>query len=177
MRSVTPPFPSAEKRECMAEPTRESSSTTNGQLPTGEAKVTSSAVDLGLRLDLKFLSLVGYFFSGRGVGNTAPLRDGVALVDGLPARRRSNGYYTQLAGRIANLKLGASYGACNLSPAPGETGAELLIKRNSSVIGGAYYSLGEVVTLVAEWTNTTSLNQVGGRVRDNSLALGASAGF
>jgi predicted porin len=154
----------------------QSSSSTNAQFAS-EQKIMSSAVDLGARLDLKALSLVGYFFTGKGVGNTAPLRDGVALVDGLPARRLSNGYYTQLTGKIAGLKLGASYGACNLSPAPGEMAAELLVKRNSSVIGGAYYTLGEVVTLAAEWTNTTSLNQAGERVRDNSLALGASAGF
>jgi predicted porin len=154
----------------------QSSSSSNTQFAS-EQKITSSAADLGARFDLKFLSLVGYFFAGDGVGNTAPLRDGVALVDGLPAKRRSNGYYTQLAGRIAGLKLGASYGACNLSPASGEMAAELLVKRNSSVIGGAYYTIGEVVTVAAEWTNTTSMNQAGAKVRDNSLALGASAGF
>jgi predicted porin len=154
----------------------QSSSSSNMQFATQE-NITSKAVDLGARLDLSVLSLVGYFFMGKGVGNTAPLRDGVALVDGLPARRRSNGYYTQLTGRIAGLKLGASYGACNLFTAPGEIGAEQLVKTNSSIIGGAYYTLGEVVTLAAEWTNTTSENQAGARVRDNSLALGASAGF
>jgi hypothetical protein len=154
----------------------QSSSSTTAQFAS-EQRITSSAVDLGGRLDFKFLSLVGYFFAGDGVGNTAPLRDGVALVDGLPAKRRSNGYYGQLTGKIRDLKLGVSYGACNLSPAAGETGTDLLVKRNSSVIGGAYYSLGAVVTLAAEWTNTTSMNQVGEKVRDNSLALGASAGF
>jgi hypothetical protein len=101
----------------------------------------------------------------------------VALVGGLPAKRHSNGYYAQLTGKIARLKLGASYGACNLAPAKGETGAELLVKRNSSIIGGAYYSLEDVVTLALEWTNTTSMNQSGAKVRDNSMAVGASAGF
>jgi predicted porin len=154
----------------------QSSSSSNGQLASEET-ITSSAVDVGARLDFKVLSLVGYFFTGNGVGNTAPLRDGVALVNMLPVKRASNGYYTQLTARIAHLKLGASYGACNLSPADGETGAALLVKRNASVIGGAYYSLGDVVTLAAEWTNTTSMNQAGDKVGDNSVALGASAGF
>jgi predicted porin len=155
----------------------QTSSSTNGQFAAGKQEVTSAAADVGARLDFKVLSLVGYFFTGKGVGNTAPLRDGVATVDGLPVRRGSNGYYTQLTAKMAGLKLGASYGACNLSLAPGETGAELLVKRNASVIGGAYYTLGEVVTLAAEWTNTSSMNQAGAKVRDNSLALGASAGF
>jgi predicted porin len=154
----------------------QSSSSSNGQFAS-EEKITSSAVDVGARLDWKVLSLVGYFFTGKGVGNTAPMRDGVALVNMLPAKRPSNGYYTQLTGKIGGLKLGASYGACNLSPAEGETGAELLVKQNASVIGGAYYTLGDVVTLAAEWTNTSSMNQSGSKVRDNSLALGASAGF
>jgi predicted porin len=154
----------------------QSSSSTTGQFASTQ-EITSQALDVGARLDFKLLSLVGYFFTGKGVGNTAPLRDGVALVDGLPARRRSNGYYSQLTAKIAGLKLGASYGACNLFPAPGEIGAELLVKRNASMIGGAYYTLGEVVTLAAEWTNTTSVNQAGAQLRDNSVAIGASAGF
>lgn len=154
----------------------QSSSSSTAQFASKQ-KITSAAVDLGARLDWKALSLVGYFFAGDGVGNTAPMRDGVALVDGLPAKRRSNGYYTQLTGKIAQLKLGASYGACNLSPAAGETGTDLLVKRNSSVIGGAYYNLEDVVTLAAEWTHTLSMNQARGRVRENSLAVGASAGF
>jgi hypothetical protein len=154
----------------------QSSSSTTGQF-AAEERITSAAGDLGGRLDVRAFSAVGYFFAGDGVGNTAPLRDGVALVDGRPVKRRSTGYYGQLTARIAELKLGASYGGCNLSPAPGETGTEHLVKSNSSIIGGAYYSLGQVVTLVAEWTNTTSTNQAGEKVRDNSLALGASAGF
>jgi predicted porin len=154
----------------------QNSSSTNAQFATNQ-KVTSSALDLGTRLDWSALSLLGYAFAGDGVGSTAPMRDGVALVGGLPATRRSNGYYTQLTAKIAKLKLGASYGACNLSPAKGETGAELLVKRNSSVIGGAYYSLENVVTLALEWTNTTSMNQAGAKIRDNSMAVGASAGF
>jgi predicted porin len=154
----------------------QSSASSNGQF-AGKEEITSTAVDVGARFDLKALSLVGYFFAGKGVGNTAPLRDGVALVDGLPVRRGSNGYYTQLTAKMAGLKLGVSYGACNLFPAPGETAVDALVKTNGSVIGGAYYTIGEVVTLAAEWTNTSSMNQAGAKVRDNSLALGASAGF
>jgi predicted porin len=154
----------------------QSSSSSAGQF-TSRQKVSSSAVDLGVRLDLKGLSLLGYFFTGRGVGNTAALRDGVALVEGLPAKRSSNGYYGQLTYRIGDLKLGASYGGCVLEPAAGEVGADLLVRNNSSVMGGAYYTLGQVVTLATEWTHTRSRNQVGNRIQDNSLAVGASAGF
>ena len=72
--------------------------------------------------------------------------------------------------------MGASYGACNQNLASGESG-DTLLKSNSSVIGGAYYTLGGVVTLATEWTHTISKNQAGGSLSDNSLALGASAGF
>jgi predicted porin len=152
------------------------SSSSNGQFATDQ-KVTSTAVDVGARLDLDKLSLVGYLFAGDGVGNTAAVRDGVTLVDGLPRKRSSNGYYGQLTYALGALKMGASYGASNLFRAPGESGASLLVRSNSSAIGGAYYSLGSVVMLAAEWTHTISKNQLGDRVADNSLALGASAGF
>jgi predicted porin len=154
----------------------QSSSSSAGQFPTRQA-VTSSAVDFGARLDLKGLSLLGYYFTGKGVGNTAAVRDGFALVGGLPLARGSNGYYGQLTYLIGNLKLGGSYGACLLKPAAGETGAEQLVRRNDSVMGGAYYSLGQVVTLATEWTHTRSRNQAGQQIQDNSLAVGASAGF
>jgi predicted porin len=139
--------------------------------------ITASAVDVGARLDFHGLALLGYFFAGDGVGSTAPMRDGVALVDGSPAKRRSDGYFGQLTYQLAGLKLGASYGACDLKLAPGEMGAEHLVKTNSSVIGGAYYTIGSVVTIAAEWTHTTSRNHVNDTVADNSVALGASAGF
>jgi hypothetical protein len=142
----------------------------------GSTSIVSSAVDVGARLDYSALSLVGYFFSGSGVGNTAPMRDGIALVNGHLAKRRSNGYYGQLTYKIANLKLGTSYGACNLDLAPGET-ADTLVKTNSSIIGGAYYTIASTVVLATEWTNTTSKNQAGGKLNENSLAFGASAGF
>jgi len=90
--------------------------------------------------------------------------------------RTTYGYFGQVTYKIANLKLGTSYGACGQSLATGERG-DTLLKDNSSVIGGAYYTLGGVVTLATEWTHTISRNQAGGSVGDNSMALGASAGF
>jgi len=95
---------------------------------------------------------------------------------GAPVARTTNGYYGQLIYKIKNLKLGASYGACGQSLASGETG-DTLLKSNSSVIGGAYYTIGGVVTLATEWTHTISKNQIGDSLGDNSLAIGASTGF
>jgi hypothetical protein len=154
----------------------QASASSSGQFAS-EQKVTSTAVDVGARLDVADLSLVGYFFTGDGVGNTAAGRDGVALVNGLPAKRGSNGYYGQLTYRLGKLKLGGSYGASSLDLADGETGASQLVKSNASIIGGAYYSLGSVVMLAAEWTHTISKNHAGDEVDDDSVALGASVGF
>jgi predicted porin len=90
--------------------------------------------------------------------------------------RTTDGYYGQLTYRIDKLKLGASYGSSGQDLASGESG-DTLLKSNSSYIGGAYYTLGGVVTLALEWTHTISKNQAGGSVSDNAVALGASAGF
>src|SRR5438552_2556498 len=145
--------------------------------PDGQTSLTSSAVDLGVRLDYNDLSLVGYFFTGNGVGTAGLLVGGIYVPPtGAPVARTTNGYYGQLTYKIKNLKLGASYGACGQSLASGETG-DTLLKSNSSVIGGAYYTLGGVVTLATEWTHTISKNQIGDSLGDNSLAIGASTGF
>jgi hypothetical protein len=143
----------------------------------GLTSLTSSAVDVGARLDYRDLSLVGYYFMGRGVGTAGFLVGGIYSPPGSAAAARTTyGYYGQLTYKIDKLKLGASYGACGQNLAAAETG-DTLLKSNSSVIGGAYYTLGGVVTLATEWTRTTSRNQAGGSVSDNSIALGASAGF
>ena len=143
----------------------------------GQTSLTSSAFDVGARLDYADLSLVGYYFRGSGVGTAGFLVDGIYSPPSGPAVARvTDGYYGQLTYKIQSLKLGASYGACGQDLAPGESG-DTLLKSNSSWIGGAYYTLGGVVTLALEWTHTISKNQAGGSVSDNGLALGASAGF
>jgi hypothetical protein len=146
--------------------------------PDGRTSLTSSAIDAGVRLDYSDLSAVGYFFKGSGVGTAGLLVDGIySPASAAPVARDTYGYYGQLTYKvIKNLKLGASYGSCGQDLAPGESG-DTLLKSNSSIIGGAYYTLGGVVTLATEWTRTTSRNQAGGSVSDNSVALGASAGF
>jgi hypothetical protein len=143
----------------------------------GTTSLTSSAIDVGARLDWRDLSLVGYFFTGSGVGTAGLLVGGIYTpASGAPVARTTHGYYGQLTYKISSLKLGASYGACGQSLASGESG-DTLLKDNSSVIGGAYYTLGGVVTLALEWTHTISRNQVGASLADNSMALGASTGF
>jgi predicted porin len=145
--------------------------------PDGRTSLTNSAVDVGARLDYSDLSLVGYFFTGKGVGTAGLLVGGIySPAASEPVARTTKGYFGQLTYQIANLKLGASYGASGQDLAAGERG-DTLLKSNSSIIGGAYYTLGGVVTLATEWTHTISRNQAGGSVADNSLALGASAGF
>jgi predicted porin len=147
------------------------------QAAAGASKVTSSGVDLGARVEVSNVQLVGYGFVGSGIGFYAPLRDGVALVDGQPAKRTSKGGFVQVTYKLGDLKLGASYGASLLDRASGEPGAETLVHSNSSVIAGAYYSLGGVVTLTGELTYTLAKNQAGDKVSDTSVAVGASMGF
>jgi hypothetical protein len=145
--------------------------------PDGNTSLTSSAIDAGARLDYSDLSLVGYGFTGRGVGTAGFLVDGIfSPTASAPVPRTTYGYFGQVTYKIANLKLGTSYGACGQNLATGESGNTLL-KTNSSVIGGAYYTIGGVVTLATEWTHTISRNQAGGSLSDNSVALGAGAGF
>lgn len=145
----------------------------------GTTSVTSDAFDAGLRIDLGDASLVGYGFTGSGVGSEAFLCCGVSFYEpatGAPVARTTYGGYGQATYKFGKLKLGASAGLSGVSLASGETN-DTLLKTNTSIMGGAYYTLGGVVTLATEWTHTITKNQAGGQISDNGLAIGASAGF
>jgi predicted porin len=136
----------------------------------GPTSITSAAGDVGVVLTpIPALTITGTGYLGSGAGMFA--RGLYALAADL-SKRSSAGGYGQVTYKISDVKLGVSYGASTLSLASGETNPTLL-KTNSSIIGGLYYGLTPNVTLVAEWTNTTTKSQAGNSATDNNIALGA----
>jgi predicted porin len=132
--------------------------------------VTSAAGDVGVVVTpVPALTIVGTGYIGSGAGMFA--RGLYALAADL-SKRNSAGGYGQVTYKISDVKLGVSFGASTLSLASNETNPTLL-KTNMSIIGGIYYGLTPNVTLVAEWTNTTTKNQGGNSANDNNIALGA----
>lgn len=147
----------------------------DGAIPTGKS-LSTSAFEVGARVNpLPALSLVGYLYTGSGAGTTGVGFNAFAW-DGTDLKGRDSlGYYAQATYKVGDLKIGGSYGSSQLDLAANETagGSGDLVKSNSSIIGGLYYSLSPNLTLTAEWTGTTSKSHGGTSVSDNSLAAGA----
>ena len=130
----------------------------------------ASAGELGTKLNYGPWQTVLYYYRGNGLGTTGLFFDGLAQ-DG--RRRTSQGYYAQLSYQFTHrLKAVASYGASQLYSVPGED-VPLLVRRNLSEIGAIYYSLTRGLSLVGEYTHTSSTAQGPHRGTDDSISGGA----
>jgi predicted porin len=145
-----------------------------GVMPTtvsGNTKsVTAVAGEGGAKLSWGPASLVGYYYQGRAVGSTALMFDGIA-DNGNP--RGSQGYYVQVGFKpIPKLNLVASYGQSGLNQAAGEVSPSL-VRRNEAEVGGAYYSLTDWLTLVAEYAHVDSVSHGNTKSSQDAVTAGA----
>jgi len=143
-------------------------------VPVGES-LTTTAFEVGATVTpVSGLQLMGYFYSGKGAGTTGVVFDAASWDGSTVAARKSMGYIAQATYTIKSVKLGLSYGQSSLDVASNEAAAaNPLVKSNSSVIGGLYYSLVPGLTLTAEATGTTSKSHAGSSISDTSVALGS----
>jgi predicted porin len=144
--------------------------------------VTAWAVDGFGRLDVYGLSLVGYGYTGKGVGTTGLFRDG---VDARGSTRRSFGGYGQASYTFYNVfTVGGSWGIsvldiANVVDAAAEfaqctSAARCLVHQNQSWIGFVRYKLTNWVNLQAEYVNTRASNQIGQTITDNAILAGTT---
>jgi hypothetical protein len=90
-------------------------------------------------------------------------------------KRQSDGGYVQLTYKLDKLKLGASYGFSALRVASDEEefqGDSDLLKKNSSGVFGAYYSLTKSLTLVGEFIDSKAQAWNGNSATEKDFALG-----
>ena len=132
---------------------------------------TANAYELGGKVGLSGFELTGYYYSGTGVGTTVLFLGG---DDGAGNTRKSDGGYIQGTYKIGKVKLGLSYGESKLKTANAADAAAnpSLLDRNDASIASLYYSLTKSVTLVAEYIDTTSKNQIGQKNTQDTVALG-----
>jgi len=171
----------------------------NGASLNADAHTNVWAVDAFAMLDLWGWNFVGYGYTGKGVGTTALMFDGINAIGG--ARRSEGGYfqaaYTFKGGVFLpqDLTVGGSWGISHLetanndnfvvltncgqfgghgNPPTATAGQSCLVRDNQSWIGFARYKLTKWVNLQAEYTATTSENQIGQKIRDNAIAVGTT---
>jgi predicted porin len=133
---------------------------------------TGNGVDGGVKVDFSGFEGVVYGYYGNGIGTT-----GLYLFPTSSSgdRRESTGGYAQLTYKLDKLKLGISYGLSELKLASDEeafTNETELLRRNSSGIFGAYYSLTKSLTLVGEFIDSKAQAWGGNSATEKDFALG-----
>ena len=129
---------------------------------------TGKAIDLGAKLSYGPASLLGYYYTGSGVGTTGLF---ILSTDALGRKRDSSGYYVQGTLTFGKVTLGGSYGRSSLELADGEVNPTLL-DSNSSMVGQVRYGLTSWLSLVGEYTHTISKAHNNNRASSDALALG-----
>jgi hypothetical protein len=138
--------------------------------PGASTKFTGTAVDGGVKVDIAGFEGVLYGYFGKGVGTTGLF---ILPTSASGDKRRSDGGYIQGTYKINKLKLGVSYGLSELKTANSEVEATSdLLKRNSSIVAGAYYSLTKSVTLVGEYAHTKAEAWNGNSAKENDIIIG-----
>jgi hypothetical protein len=162
----------------------------NGVALNPNATVDVWAVDGFAMLDVYGFNFVAYGYTGKGVGTTALMFDGISANGGL---RRSDGGYFQAAYTFTNwgfqpLTIGASWGVSHLETADANDNfvnfsdcgqfsgvqTSCLVRDNQSWIGFARYKLTKWVNLQAEYVATRAENQIGQTIRDNAIVAGTT---
>jgi predicted porin len=158
--------------DVVSEEAKATTSDITANAPGAATNFTGTAVDAGVKLDVAGFEGVLYGYSGNGVGTT-----GLYLfpTSSTGDKRKSDGGYVQFTYKIDKLKLGASYGFSELKLAEDERpfqGESDLLKRNSSGVFGAYYSLTKSLTLVGEFVDSKAQAWNGNSATEKDVAVG-----
>lgn len=125
---------------------------TNANLPftTGVDSYRSKGFDVGGKVNVAGVGLVGYYYDGKGLSGPASGLSGLTFLGG--NKSDDKGGYAQATWAIPGVgtKLGASYGISKSDPQSSIGGSEF---KNKSWIVGAYHPLTKSLNLVAEYTH------------------------
>jgi len=133
----------------------------------------SFGFDVGGKVTFGGAEFLAYYYQGSGLGTTAlyNLSD-----DRLGNERDSDGYLAQLTYKFGNTKVGVNYGVSNLDLADGEL-PSFLVKTNEKYTVGVYYSLTKNLTLLGEFTDTSSEAHNGQKNDSSNFNVGAYLSF
>ena len=140
---------------------------------TDASDFDSFGFDIGGKLTFGSAEFLAWYYQGEGLGTTALF---LLASDGLGGERDSDGFLAQFTYKFGDLKLGLNYGESNLDLAPGEA-VSALVETNKKFTVGAYYSLTENLTLLAEFTDTNAQAHNGVENDSSNFNLGAYLSF
>jgi predicted porin len=140
---------------------------------TDASDFDSVGFDIGGKFTFGGAEILAWYYQGEGMGTTALFLLG---SDGLGNERDSDGFLAQATYKFGDLKLGVNYGESNLDLADGEL-PSALVETNKKFTVGAYYSLTENLTLLAEFTDTKAESHNGIENDSSNFNLGAYLSF
>lgn len=141
--------------------------------PTDAADFDSLGFDVGGKYTWGNLEIMAWYYWGEGVGTTALFLRG---DNGAGEERDSDGFLAQVTYKFGDLKLGLNYGESNLDLADGEAPSSL-VESNLKYTAGAYYSLTENLTLLAEFSDVKSEAHNGAENDASNFNIGAYLSF
>jgi predicted porin len=134
---------------------------------------TGTGWDGGIKASFGGFEGVLYGYSGSGLGTTGLF---ILPSSALGEKRDSDGGYVQLSYKFDRVKFGLSYGESNLKLSSDEKAAGAqnsdLLKKNSSGVGGIYFSLTKSITLVGEYVDTKAKAWNGNSADENTYIIG-----
>jgi hypothetical protein len=140
----------------------------------------ATVFDIGASFNIGNANLVGYFYSGEGVGatimggNAVGAGGGSSGVDSNGNERDSDGGYIQATYVIpTGTKLGVAYGVSRLDLSNQETQVANILDENNRWTVGAYHPLTKHLNLVAEYNDMESKSHNGLNNESSALSLGA----
>jgi predicted porin len=143
----------------------------NGPLDIGD--FDSSGWDVGGKVTLSGFEVLGWYYSGKGMGTTALYLFGATV---LGRERDSDGFLAQATYKFGDVKLGINYGQSNLDLASGEPPSDL-VKSNEKYTAGVYYSLTENLTLIGEYSDIKAKSHNNIENKSNNFNIGAYLSF
>lgn len=141
--------------------------------PTDAADFDSFGFDIGGKFTFGPAEIMAWYYQGEGLGTTGLF----VFSDDLNGNERdSDGFLAQVTYKLGDVKLGLNYGESNLDLASGEIVSNL-VETNKKYTLGAYYSLTENLTLLAEFTKVDAEAHSGVENESKNFNLGGYLSF
>jgi len=128
--------------------------------------------DVGAKVGFGGFELVGYYYTGEGIGSAGFLFD---AVDAAGNTRDSDGMYAQATYKIPGpgTKIGVSWGESNLDRGSADPVTTSLFETNESIVFGIYHPLTSALQLVLEYTQTEASAHNANEAEEKAIAVGA----
>jgi predicted porin len=139
----------------------------------GVADFDSTGFDVGGKFSIAGFEIMGWYYKGKGLGTTGLF---ILATDALGDERDSDGFLAQLTYKLGDTKLGVNYGESNLDLSSDEAVSNL-VETNKKYTVGAYHSLTENLTLLAEYSDTQAEAHDGSENKSSNFNIGAYLSF